>query len=423
MRLKCYLRTVSTLPPQTLAKVAVAMLRHRLASLRQRRQDANHSTYVDLLPFSPGEFYSYFRAIPVDLLRLQSEKISALSDNYLAHRFDLLGSGWVQVKHGMLCRGLEGYRFEMGKSVRIDREGGWLRGRINPANLIRSQRIWRLVDPTYAPIDWQLDFKSGYRWTEATWYLDIPYGHKLGVDIKVPWELARMQHLPQLAWACALAKDGQAGFAPAQRYVGAFRNQVLDFIATNPPRFGANWRSSMDVGIRVANWLVTFDLFRASGTDFDVDFKSAFSHSVYEHGLHIVSNLEWNPELRGNHYLAHIVGLLFIAAYLPCTPETDAWLALAVQELVKEVGLQFNHDGTSFEASTCYHRLAAELVLYATALVFGLPDSDEDQPVPFAHMKPHRQIAAVNKQYVYSSLLKRLISMQNRNEHMHLQVD
>src|SRR4030042_352976 len=106
------------------------------------------------------------------------------------------GAGWVQVRHGIPCSGLEGYRYEMGSSVQVDREGRWLQGRINFANLKESQRIWRLIDTHYIPVDWQLDFKSGYRWSEETWYLKIPSGHKPGVDIKVPWELARMQHLP-----------------------------------------------------------------------------------------------------------------------------------------------------------------------------------------------------------------------------------
>jgi hypothetical protein len=86
-----------------------------------------------------------------------------------------------------------------------------------------------------------------------------------------------------------------------------------------------------------------------------------------------VDHLEWNAELRGNHYLSNIVCLLFLAAYLPRNPEVDSWLAFAVQELVKEVEIQFNPEGTNFEASTCYHRLCAEMVLYATALILGLP--------------------------------------------------
>jgi hypothetical protein len=204
------------------------------------------------------------------------------------------------------------------------------------------------------------------------WYRDIPVPSAVGADVKVPWELARMQHLPILALAYGCASGGLEGFKDRSIYAKEFRNEVLDFIATNPPRFGVNWHYAMEVGIRAANWLVAYDLFRAYGAEFDPDFEMAFRRSIYEHGRHIVGNLEWHPELRTNHYLANVVGLLFIATYLPRTKETDAWLAFSVQELVEEVKCQFYPEGTNFEASTCYHRLSAEMVTHATALVLGL---------------------------------------------------
>ena len=66
--------------------------------------------------------------------------------------------------------------------VDADPEGLWLAGRINEANLARSREAWSLVDAGYVPIDWHLDFKSGYRWSESTWYADVPYGHLPGVE-------------------------------------------------------------------------------------------------------------------------------------------------------------------------------------------------------------------------------------------------
>ncbi|GIV19474.1 MAG: hypothetical protein KatS3mg023_1225 [Armatimonadota bacterium] len=292
---------------------------------------------------------------------------------YLQHRFDVLGSGWVQVKHGMRCRGLEGYRYDMGDSIHPDTDGHWLTERISPGNLQQSRRIWQLIQGDYTPIDWHLDFKSGYRWNEKTWFKLVALSPARGADIKVPWELSRMQHLPHLAIACALSRRGATGFEPADVYVREFRNQILDFLATNPPRYGVNWRCTMDVAIRVVNWLVAYDLFCALGVVFDAPFIELLVRSVYEHCWHILHHLEWSPHYRNNHYLANIAGLLFCAAYLPSTPLTDAVLAFAVQELITEVGYQFHADGSNFEASTCYHRLSAEMVMWCTALVLGLP--------------------------------------------------
>lgn len=357
-------------PVHAARRVGAFAVRQARALWDERRDRGG--TFAPLPASMPPELpYGYFALPSIDTLR-DGEHIGTLAELYRGHRFDLLGSGWVRVEHGMRCAGVEGHVYPPGDSVDADGEGEWLRGRIDPGNLEEARRIWRMVDAGYHPIDWQLDFKSGYRWRESTWHGRIRYGERPGVDVKVPWELARMQHLPQLAWAHALAAAGEPCFARAESYAREFRNQVLDFIATNPPRFGVNWTTAMDVGIRVANWVVAYDLFRAAGAEFDAGFRAELARSVYAHGAYLVRHLEWNGGARGNHYLADVAGLLFAAASLPRTAETDAWLAFAVQEVVGETEHQFTPDGACFESSTVYHRLSAEMVVYATALVLRL---------------------------------------------------
>lgn len=295
-------------------------------------------------------------------------------DHYLTHRFDLLGSGWVQVKYGMRCRGLEDHRFDMSSLVKFTRDGRWLKGRINRHNLPQSQKIWGLIEPSYQPVDWQIDFKSGYRWSEKSNSKQIRFGDVVGADIKLPWELARMQHLVQLA----LRHNSFPTMSEKRRILEReFRNQVLDFTATNPPRFGVNWSCSMDVAIRAANWVLAYSIFRSGETVFDEEFEAVFAKSLYEHGRHIVSNLEWHDQKRSNHYLANITGLAFIAASLYGAPEIDTWLAFSVQEMIAEVKYQFLNDGGNFEGSTSYHRLSSEMVLYATALIVGMPNEKQ----------------------------------------------
>ena len=336
------------MPLTTALSKAAGLVGRRFCALRRRNRDRRNSTYSKDAP--AGRLFRYL-AMPD--IGDQKEPISELADCYLAHRFDLLGSGWTRVSGVVECRGLEGNLYDGNETP------------INTANRAESERIRGLINSAYEPIDWHLDFKSGYRWGRDVWYQDVPYGHLAGVDIKVPWELARMQHLPTLALAFVLAKKPEP-------YAREFRNQVLDFIANNPPRFGVNWRCTMDVGIRVANWLVARDLFVAAGATFDDEFESVFARSVLEHARHIHGNLEWDPDFRANHYLANIVGLLFAAAYLPRDDETRAWLDFSIQELHSEVLRQFNPDGSGFEASTTYHGLSAEMAVYATALVLGL---------------------------------------------------
>lgn len=364
------------MPPKEVVVRASALASSKLKDRRTYRRDRQWPTYATGEVWFKGPLARLIEGPSIEAIALCDPALGDVCQHYLDHRFDLLGSGWIEVRHGVPCQGLEGHSYPVTKGVKADRDGRWLMGRINPGNLSEARRVWRLIDGGYTPIDWQLDFRSGYRWSEQIWSRHITYGQQIGADVKVPWELSRMQHLPQLAWWFAAERAGGGRDGEPDAIVRAFRNQVLDFIATNPPRFGVNWSCTMDVAIRVANWLVAYDLFRSAGAVFDKPFEACFKRSVYEHGRHILGHLEWSDQVRANHYLADIVGLLFVAAYLPACQRTDAWLRFATRELIHEVGLQFGEDGAGFEASTSYHRLSAQMVVYATALVLAL---DQDR--------------------------------------------
>ena len=380
---KTYLRAASRVPPHVAARKAVALSLRIAKQKASRRRAIRTQSYLADTP--ARELRRRLRGLE---LAVPAEQTVALADTtrlYLDHRFDILGSGWQEIRHGLRRQGLAGHAYPPGPAVEADPAGQWLRGRINPANLAESQRIWRFIEPPYAPIDWQLDIKSGYRWSEGAYFRDITYGDRLGVDVKVPWELARLQHLPQLALAYRAATAGTPGFEPAERYATEFRNQVLDFLAANPPRFGVNWTCAMDVALRIVNVLLALDLFRDAGATFDRPFLDVVTRSTAEHARHIVEALEWAEAGRGNHYLSDILGLLFAAAYLPRSPETDAWLAFATREFLAEAELQFLDDGGNVEASTAYHRLSGELLAFGTALLAGLKEDElEALAGPFA---------------------------------------
>ncbi|HEX8273639.1 MAG TPA: heparinase II/III family protein [Longimicrobiaceae bacterium] len=355
------LRRLREFPPGEWPGRAAERARREGADAWRRLADRLRPSYESA---APGPLLRILPAPPLEALRPHAPEFAAACARDLAHEFDLLGSGPVVVRHGAEAPGVEGWRYPS-----APRPGP----RIDRANRRESDRIRALLPAGYQPIDWQLDFRSGFRLDESTWWRDVPVGHLPGVDVKVPWELSRMQHLPRLACAHALAAAGEPGFEAPGRYAEEFRGQLLDWIAANPPRWGVNWRMPMDAALRVASWLAAWDLFAAQGVRFDAAFAELFRRSVREHALHLVAHLEWNREVRGNHYLADVAGLLFCAAWLPRTPQTDAWLAWSVQELGAETALQFTPDGAGFEASTAYHCLAMEMVAWATALVRGLP--------------------------------------------------
>jgi len=269
------------------------------------------------------------------------EALAKWANHYLAREFNLLGSGWVRVPPPP--------SFE-----------------VNPGNAGRAAQLRSLIAVDHVAIDWCLDFKSGFRWPSTQWQGDVRFGDAPGADIKVPWELARMQHLPQLALA---ALNGILPAAQAQREL---RNQALDFMAANPPGWGPHWRNGMEVAIRIANWLLARDLVQEAGATEDADFDRRLGAWTVDHARHLAEHLEWHPRYRGNHYLANLAGLVFCGAALE-GDEADTWLAFGIRGIEEETARQFNADGSGFEASTCYHRLSAEIVTYATAAAIAVP--------------------------------------------------
>ena len=293
----------------------------------------------------------------------KSSALLGLAKKHFAHEFDLMGSGWVKVAYGTLCQGFEGNVYAPSASIISLNE---ITKRLSAGNRQTSSSIRSLISKAYSPIDWQLDFRSGYRWHEGRWSAGMLYGQEPGVDIKVPWELARMQHLPLLAMASDYAD---------QTRVSAYRHecldQILDFISANPPGYGVNWVCTMDVAIRAANIVMVCWLLEISGYHIEHRISDAIATSLVAHGRHIMENLEWSPVIRANHYLANICGLAFLSAALEPNEETLNWWNFAYREFFLEADRQFHPDGSNFEASTCYHRLSAEMVVYTSALIVG----------------------------------------------------
>lgn len=346
MNINHYIKKALSMPPHILLQKVSNKINRKIKEKYQKTKDLKYGTHINFdVPIIKN---SYIYIKELDISSIDIKVAQYLSQMYCKHRFDLLGSGWVENSYDSVAIGVEGYKYDMNVKFSI------LNSQFSTLN--------------YSPIDWQKDYKSGYRWSEKVWYKEQRIGHKLGSDIKVPWELARLQHLPQLAIFALLDESLK------EQNIKEFKNQILDFILHNPPRMGVNWVCTMDVGIRAANMLVAYDMFLQldSFGILDSEFKQTFSNSIYEHGVHIINNLEYSETLTSNHYLSDIVGLLFVSSYLENSDEINSWLAFSIQEIINEMQNEFYTDGGNFESSTSYHRLSGELMIYSTALILGL---------------------------------------------------
>lgn len=313
-----------------LARRAINKFSREFRKFGERASVARHESYCDPRTLSAIELKGMLKAAP-QIAGADLEAIRRTADRACQHVFNLYGSGWRECSSSPPTA-------------------------VNPPNQRRSDELRALLPAGYRRIPWQTDLMTGFQWQVTDWSGDINLFPKDGVDMKAPWELARGHHLLSLALAYLQVKE--------PKYAAEFRNQTLDFMSANPPRFGINWACTMDVAIRCCNWLLSWDIFRIAGFEFDSEFSAAFKTSVYEHGQQIFRHLEWHPYHRGNHYLTDLTGLAFVARYLPSAPDSETWGDFAEAEMLEELAYQFNGDGSHFEGSTCYHRLSTELLLW-----------------------------------------------------------
>jgi uncharacterized heparinase superfamily protein len=214
---------------------------------------------------------------------------------------------------------------------------------------------------------WHTDVRTGYQWDSSLHYRKIPLSPSGGVDIKVPWELSRCHHLVTLGIAYQETQ--------AERYAGEFVNQVSDWISQNPVRYGVNWVSPMETGIRAVNWSWALALMRTAEA-VDEHFLADLLTSLWEHVQFIKANLEFREgwvnngkcRLNSNHYLCDLAGILTVALLFPELQLVNEG-RFAQRELEIEILEQTTGDGVDYEHSTAYHRFVHEIFGYCFDLL------------------------------------------------------
>jgi len=280
-----------------------------------------------------------------------------IADNALSHKFKLLSDKYIHISHQNKYEGFEGNNYSK-QSEQFKFKNGvksWLATSFALGNRDYVKELSNLLPANYSNIDWQVDFKSGFRWNELDWSKDIKYGDKTGADIKVPWELGRLQHFPIMLIVAKIEQRNDL--------VQEIENQFIDFYLSNPPRFGNQWMTSMDVSIRLVNLLYTIELAELYDIKLSSNIIELLNKSILDHYHHIWNNLEFSSGFRGNHYLINICSLLVVTIYL-----YEAYgnrLKDIIDLIETELAHQFYKDGGNFENSTCYHKLVSEMLILA----------------------------------------------------------
>lgn len=243
-----------------------------------------------------------------------------------------------------------------------------------------KNKLIRYNNPNYRPIDWHCDISSGYHWKKLSCpqLLQRRLPPKAGVDIKLPWELSRAQHLYHLALCYKLVKSKTENTITARDIkesdlYNEFCDQVADWISSNPTKLGVNWMTEMDISMRVVSWLLTFLLFEIEFDQND-SWQSLFSGSIREHVNFLYKKTKHPFRQKGNHYAAQIAGLYICSKIFPFISNRDHINDLAKNRLEQQIQVQVRCDGSHFEESSSYHLLMTEIFLFTGIIADCLKD-------------------------------------------------
>jgi hypothetical protein len=215
--------------------------------------------------------------------------------------------------------------------------------------------------PRGARVDWTLDPDTGTRWPSGIYTFDVDFRHGTqGRDVKLAWELGRLQHLQLLAAAWRLLGD--------ERALEACLEDVGAWIADNRPYEGIGYASGIELGCRVLSLLVIAGLVgpeRIEGA-----LRADLWRTLAAHGAW----LERYPSLyssANNHRVAELGGLIALGALAPALPGAARWLADARAELDREARRQLHPDGVGAEQSPTYQAFTMEWMLAARVAAAG----------------------------------------------------
>ena len=205
------------------------------------------------------------------------------------------------------------------------------------------------------PVDWHTDFKTGIGWPlGASRSLDYADLDRPG-DVKVPWELSRLQWLLPAGQAYLLTGE--------ERYASGVRTLLEEWLDANPYGRGPNWCVAMEAALRVVSFTWLFHALGGSEAWADGAFRARFLAGVFLNADFVDRNIE-RSDVNGNHYAADAAGLVFAGLFFGGGPAPDRWAAEGWRILLDELPRQVTPDGVDFEASVPYHRLVAELFAY-----------------------------------------------------------
>jgi hypothetical protein len=178
-------------------------------------------------------------------------------------------------------------------------------------------------------------------------------------DIKYLWEPNRHLHLVTLAQAYYLTHE--------QRFLDGVRRQLESWFDQCPYLLGPNWSSSLELGIRLINWSIIWQLIGGSSSpafagEGGASFRDRWLASIYQH-MHFIRGHFSRYSSANNHLIGEASGLFVGAVTWPFWARCRRWADDAQEVLEREAQLQNAPDGVNREQAVSYQQFVLDFLL------------------------------------------------------------
>lgn len=194
------------------------------------------------------------------------------------------------------------------------------------------------------PFNWHRDHSAGVdcpiRLSVLTDYRDF----KTNGDCKLVWEPNRHHQL--LVLARAYVATGNPGYA------SKIAELLRSWIDDNPFGYGMNWKSPLEIGVRLINWVWTIDLIRGSGA-LDDRLWHDIQQTAYV-GMWDAHRKFSRGSSANNHLIGEAAGVYIASCYFDGFPSAAQWQLDSKAVLEREIIAQTYSDGCTREHAFGY---------------------------------------------------------------------
>jgi len=201
-------------------------------------------------------------------------------------------------------------------------------------------------------LDWHYSFFNTFKWIlEKSENINI-HPNIREIDVKYVWELNRHQFLIYLGFAYYFSKN--------KVYAREFKQLILDWIKKNPPLYGINWHSGLEISIRLISWIFSLYFFKDSKEINNNDFFKKIFTSMFQHAYYL---RYFYSRRKFNHTVGDIFGLYLFSKIFEEIKPIKKWEKKFYKKFKRQILLQIRPDGTHIEQSVNYHRFVLEFFI------------------------------------------------------------